>query len=106
MEKRRRPNFLGILLLVGGLLSVFIFGLQTYNLVYDCRYLPGLMPLQGCEYYLHLSYYFGSSSTPLWLGVSLAVAGVCLILLRRSSGDSQLATSEAVPAAVAAGCCP
>jgi hypothetical protein len=86
MEKRRRPNFFGILLLLGGLFSIFIFGVQTYTLVYDCEHLTGLMPLQGCEYYLHLSYYFGSSSTPLWLGTFLAVIGCCLMLLRRSSG--------------------
>jgi hypothetical protein len=89
MEKRRRPNYPGILLLVAGLLSVFIFGLQTYGLAYDCRYLPGAMPLQGCEYYLHLTYYYGPESIALWLGVSLAVAGGCLVLLRRSSGRNK-----------------
>jgi hypothetical protein len=85
MEKRRRTSFLGILLLVGGLLSVSIFGLQTYTLVYDCEHLTGAMPIQGCEYYLQPQFYFEPNFIPLWLGVFLAVVG-CLILVKRPSG--------------------
>jgi hypothetical protein len=88
MKRSRRLHYAGILLLAAGLVSVLVFGLQTYTLVYDCEHLTGAVPVQGCEYYLQLSYYsdFLSNSFPLWLGVSLAVIGACLLLLRRFSG--------------------
>src|ERR1700686_2824062 len=75
MKRSRRLYFSGILLLAAGLVSVLIFALQTYTLVYDCEHLTGAVPAQGCDDFLQLSYYsdFFSNSFPLWLGVSLAV---------------------------------
>jgi hypothetical protein len=57
MKKSRLLILSGLAFVGLGLLLVLAFALDLRAQVYDCEYLPGGMPDQGCYYFLQLPFY-------------------------------------------------